>query len=212
MIENPTLNVKSDYLAGILQRVFDYDALTSAQQKNYYNDKTMQQNGEFLIGTFLWDVLRNGFDADVELDMTYATLDRLSVALRRCLQTYCSEPMPLKQAADGTARSFAAYLFALGVNEHGTKLKVTPKGTAFVKPDPAEGPLWGPMLRITTGTRREKDFLIPALEGGSGACRDGKGLMLLSVVPAIRAYKAAFGVDLGEYGLVDMALEVDAKG
>ena len=53
MIENPKLTVKSDYLAGILQRVFDYDKLTPAQQKKYYEDKTMQQNGEFLIGTFL---------------------------------------------------------------------------------------------------------------------------------------------------------------
>lgn len=211
MIENPTLNVKSDYLAGILQRVFDYDELTKKEQKNYYNDKTMQQNGEFLIGSFLWDVLRSGFEADVELDMTYATLDKLPIVLRRCLQTYCSEPMPLKQAADGTARSFAAYLFALGLNEHETKLKVSQKGTAFLKPDPSEGPLWGPMLRITTGLKREKDFLIPVLEGGSGAYRTGKGLMLLAVGPAIRAYKAAFGVDLSEHGLVDMALEVEAE-
>lgn len=35
--------------------------------------------------------------------------------------------------------------------------------------------------------------------------------MLLNVAPAIRAYKAAFGVDLSQYGLVDMALEADVK-
>jgi hypothetical protein len=35
--------------------------------------------------------------------------------------------------------------------------------------------------------------------------------MLLNVAPAIRAYKAAFGVDLSQYGLVDMALEAEAK-
>ena len=211
MNEYPTLNVKSDYLAEILQRVFDYDKLTQAQQKRYYDGKTMQQNGEFLIGTFLWDVLRNGFEADVELDMTYTTLDKLPDARRRCLQTYCEDGVALQQAADGTARSFAAYLFALGMNEHDTKLKVSQKGTAFIKPDPAEGPLWGPMLRITTGHDRDKDFLIPALEGGSGVYRDGKGLVLLAVGPAIRAYRSAFGIDLSEHGLLDMALEVDAK-
>ena len=68
------------------------------------------------------------------------------------------------------------------------------------------------MLRITTGINREKDFLIPALEGGSGLYRDGKGLMLLAVGPAIRAYRSAFGVDLSEHGLVDMALEVKTRG
>ena len=211
MIDNPTLTLESDYLGAILQRVLDYDKLTPAQQKKYYEDKTTQQNGEFLIGVFLWDVIQNGYAADVELDMRYDTLHMLPVALRRCLQTYCSEPMPLKQAADGTARSFAAYLFALGMNEHDAKLKVLQKGTAFVRPRPDEGPLWGPYLRITTGLRREKDFLIPALEGGSGVYRDGMGLMLLAVGPAIRAYKAAFGVDLSQYGLVDMALEVDTE-
>ena len=212
MIENPKLTVKSDYLAGILQRVFDYDKLTPAKQKKYYEDKTMQQNGEFLIGTFLWDVIQNGHYAAVEPDMTYDTLDTLPTALRRCLQTYCSEPLPFRQAADGTARSFAAYLFALGMNEHGTELKVAQKGSALIKPSPDEGPLWGPHLRITTGLRRERDFLIAALEGGSGSCRDGKGIMLLNVAPAIRAYKAAFGVDLSQYGLIDMALEADANG
>lgn len=212
MIENPKLTVKSDYLAGILQRVFDYDKLTPAKQKKYYEDKTMQQNGEFLIGTFLWDVIQNGHYADVEPDMTYDTLNTLPTALRRCLETYCSEPLPFRQAADGTARSFAAYLFALGMNEHGTELKVTQKGSALIKPSPDEGPLWGPYLRITTGLRRERDFLIAALEGSSGSYRDGKGIMLLNVAPAIRAYKAAFGVDLSQYGLIDMALEADANG
>ena len=98
------------------------------------------------------------------------------------------------------------------MNEHGTELKVTQKGSALIKPSPDEGPLWGPYLRITTGLRRERDFLIAALEGSSGSYRDGKGIMLLNVAPAIRAYKAAFGVDLSQYGLIDMALEADANG
>ena len=212
MTENLKLTIKSDYLAGILQRVFDYEKLTPDQQKEYFTGKSMQESGEFLIGTFLWDVLRNGFQAGVELDMTYDTLDKLPTALRRCLQTYCDEPMALKKAADATARSFAAYLFALGMNEHDVKLKAVRKGAPFIKPDPAGDPLWGNALRITTGIDREKDFLIPALQGGSGFYREGKGLILLNVTPAIRAYKSAFGVDLAEHGLIDMALEADAKG
>ena len=211
MTENPELTVKSDYLAGILQRVFDYERLTPAQQKKYYDDKTTQQNGEYLIGTFVLDLLRCGYRAGAALDLSCATVKSLPLALGRSLREDTAVGKDLQTAAEGVAKGLAAYLFALGMNEHDTRLTVTMKRTAFTKPDPDEGPLWAECMRITTGLKREKDFLIPALEGGSGNYHGGKGVMLLNVAPAIRAYKAAFGVDLSQYGLVDMALEADVK-
>ena len=211
MTENPELTVKSDYLAGILQRVFDYERLTPAQQKKYYDDKTTQQNGEYLIGTFVLDLLRCGYRAGAALDLSYATVKSLPLAFGRSLREDTAAGKDLQTAAEGVAKGLAAYLFALGVNEHDTRLTVTMKRTAFTTPDPDEGPLWAECMRITTGLKREKDFLIPALEGGSGSYHGGKGVMLLNVAPAIRAYKAAFGVDLSQYGLVDMALEADVK-
>ena len=211
MIENPELLIKSDDLAAILRQVMDEENLTPKQKKQRYDQKTMQQHGEDIIATYVLDVLRNGWQADVELEMTYATLDKLPIALRHCLQVYCDDRRPLKQAAEPTAKSFAAYLFALGMNEHDAKLKVQQKATRFIEPSPNEGPLWANVMRITTGQNRQKDFLLPALEGGSGFVRGGRGLVLLNVMPAVRAYKAAFGVDLTEYGLCDMALEADVK-
>ena len=212
MADQAVITAKTDYLGRIIGEAIEFDKLTEVQRKTSPARETMQLTGESLIGTYLLDLLKSGYRAEAALDMTYATLDRLPIALRRCLQTYCEEGMPLKQAADGTARSFAAYLFALGMNEHDARLKVIQKRTAFTAPDPDEGPLWAEMLRITAGTKREKDFLIPALEGMNSVYRMGKGLMILNVVPAIRAYKAAFGVDLAAFGLPDMALEADAEG
>ena len=209
MIQNPKLNIKSDYLAGIVKRALAYEGLSPAQQRAYHNGKTAQESGELLIGSFLFDVLRNGHMADVALDMTYGTLDMLPAALRHRLQLTMSRTASLGQAAESAARSFAAYLFALGMNEEGGRLKVVQKGTELIRPRPDEGPLWGPYLRITTGNAREKDFLPPALEGGSVIRREGKTLMLLQTGPAIRAYRGAFGVELGEKGLRDMELELD---
>ena len=211
MIENSKLTVKSDYLAGILQHVSDYEKLSPAQQKKYYDGKTTQQNGEFLIGSFVLDLLRCGYRAGAALDLSYATVKSLPLALGRSLREDTAAGKDLQTAAEGVAKGLAAYLFALGMNEEGAKLKVTQKGTVFLPPRPEEGPLWGPYLRITAGKNREKDFLLPAMEGGSGVFRFGKGVMLLNAVPAIRAYKAAFGVDLSQCGLVDMALEADAN-
>ena len=210
-MENPTLNIKSDELAEILQRVSDYEALSPAKQKVYYDDKNTQQNGEFLIGTFVLDLLRCGYRSGAALDLSYDTVKSLPLALGRSLREDIAAGKDLKSAAESVAKALAAYLFALGMNEEEAKLKVAQKGTAFVQPRLDEGPLWGPYLRITTGKNREKDFLISAMEGGSGVYRDGKGVMQLSVGPIIRAYRAAFGVDLREYGLCDMMLEADAN-
>ena len=210
-MENATLNIKSAELAEILRRVSDYEALSPAKQKKYYDDKSTQQNGEFLIGTFVLDLLRCSYRAGTVLDLTYATVKSLPLALGRSLREDTAAGKNLRTAVEGVAKSLAAYLFALAMNEEGAKLKVAQRGTAFVRPGPEEGPLWGPYLRITTGKNHEKDFLIPAMEGSSGVYRDGKGVMQLSVGPIIRAYRAAFGVDLREYGLCDMMLEADAN-
>ena len=183
-MENPTLNIKSDELVEILQRVSDYEALSPAKQKDYYDDKNTQQNGEFLIGTFVLDLLRCGYRSGAALDLSYDTVKSLPLALGRSLREDITAGKDLKSAAEGVAKAFAAYLFALGMNEEGTSLKVSQKGTAFIRPAPEEG---------------------------SGVYRDGRRLMLLSVGPGIRAYRAAFGVDLSEYGLCDMMLEADAN-
>ena len=209
MIENPMISVQSDYLGSIINAAIEYDKLSDAQSKHYFRDKTTQQHGEVIIGSFLLDMLKAGYRIDVELNMTYTSIKLLPRVMQSYLQSLVDEGRSLNIAADAAARGLAAYLFAVGINEHDTKLTVALKRTAFSKPAPDEGPLWAECLRITTGLKREKDFLISALEGGSGVYRGGKGLMLMAIGPLIRVYKAAFSVDLSEYGLVDMAMEVN---
>ena len=209
MIENPMISVQSDYLGSIINAAIEYDKLSDAQSKNYFRDKTTQQHGEVIIGSFLLDMLKAGYRIDVELNMTYTSIKLLPRVMQSYLQSLVDEGRSLNIAADAAARGLAAYLFAVGINEHDTKLSVALKRTAFSKPASDEGPLWAECLRVTTGLKREKDFMIPALEGGSGVYRGGKGLMLMAIGPLIRAYKAAFSVDLSEYGLVDMAMEVN---
>ena len=205
------VTTKSDYLGGIIQEEIRYSQMTAAQQKKYPEGKTWQQMGESIIGSYLTDMLYAGYREDVSLDMTYGSIRHLPLAMRSNLQSLVDGGRTLQKAADSAARTLAAYLFAVGMNEHDTKLTVEAKRTPISKADPDEGPLWANMFRITTGTRYERDLLIPALEGGSGMTREGKGLMLMAVGPLIRAYKAAFGVDLSEHGLADMALEVELQ-
>ena len=168
MGKNMKIITKSDYLGGLIKEAIAYDKLTDKQAKSYNVGKPIQQVGESLIGIFLMDMLNAGYRVDIEMDMTYGSISQLPLVTSSCLQGHCTEGYDLMIAADATARCLAAYLFALGINEHDTRLKVEQKRTALSKPDPDEGPLWANTMRITTGTIREKDFLIPVMEGGSG--------------------------------------------
>ncbi len=204
MIDNADLIIKNDRLGAIIGRAMAKD--TPAWDK-----MTTQESGEDIIVTYALDMVMNGYKVDAALDFTYATLNLLPVAMRRCLAGYIENGNSFRESVEGLAKSFAAYIFCLAMNENDCPWTVQVMRSKVITPAPGTGPLWANGYRITTGLRRQADFLIPAMEGGSGMERDGKGLAMLSADPMIKAYKSAFRVDLSEYGLKNMVFEVDLK-
>ena len=206
MSDNAELIIRNDRLGEIISR-----ALAETRPSDQHADGlTVQQHGEDLIATYALDMVLNGYKADVSLDFTYDTLRLLPVAVRRCLVGYQEGGNSFRDSVEALAKSFAAYIFCLAMNEHDCPWNVQQLRTRFTPPDKDFGPLWANAFRITTGLRRQTDFLIPALEGGMGEIRNGKGFMILNVAPTVKAYKAAFRVDLNEHGLSDIATEVFA--
>lgn len=205
MIDNAELIIKNDRLGAIIGR-----ALEIHQSGNRpIEGLNAQQHAEDLIGTFALDMVMNGYKADVALDFTYATLDKLPIALRRDLVGYMESGNSFQDSVEGAAKSFAAYIFCLAMNEQNCPWDATRLRSKFTPPDKDFGPLWANAFRVINGERRQVDFLLPALEGCAGEIRGGKGLMMLNVEPTVKAYKAAFRVDLSEFGLINMAVDVD---
>ena len=42
--------------------------------------------------------------------------------------------------------------------------------------------------------------------------KDGNGYMMIFISSIVKAYKKAFGINLSDYGLMDMMLEVELNG
>ncbi len=206
MNDNSELIIKNDCLGEIIGR-----ALKNNQGAEIdFTSMSLQQQGEHLICTYALDMIMNGYKADVALDFTYTSLHLLPIAVRRCLEGYLELGLSFRASVEGLAKSFAGYIFCLAMNEQNCIWNVSQLRTKLTAPDVDFGPLWGELLRITTGERRQVDFLIPAMEGGMGALKNGKGLMLFDAGPTVKAYKAAFGIDLNEYGIKPMGTIVEA--
>ena len=68
------------------------------------------------------------------------------------------------------------------------------------------------MFRVTTGINEKKNFLLDVMSGSEARVKGGNGYMMIFISSIVKAYKKAFGIDLLEYGLVDMMLEVELNG
>ena len=175
-----------------------------------WNEMSNQEAGEKLISIFACDMLINAHKVGADLDFTYDTLKNLPFAARRCLQGYMESGVSFGACADSLARSLAAYIYCLSLNEHDCPWKV--RQMKSMLSSQTLGPLLGGALCVTTGVNEKKDFLLAALSSSSIRVKDGTGYMMIFVSSIVKAYKKAFGINLSDYGLVDMVLEVELNG
>ena len=115
--------------------------------------------------------------------------------------------MCLQDAAKGTARSYAAYLFMVAINEHDCRLRGEQVVSALRPLKEEDGQLWLNRIHILAGIRREVDFLSAVMEGARIQNLNKKHLVMFLADPVIEAYRSACRVDLGKHGLVNIVLE-----
>lgn len=183
------LTIKNDDFAKIIGRIQEGDL-----ENPVFDGKSVQEQGEDLIGTYALDIIFSGWEAGKELDFTYDTLADLPVAVASCYRRNLKGEHKLT-AVDGTAKALAAYFFALAMNEHGYPWQVRKMSTQL------KDPLWASVLRITTGGKLKTDFLLPVYAGYRVNNLMGKNLISFDLVQLFREYKAVTGVDLEKHGL-----------
>lgn len=175
-----------------------------------WNEMSNQEAGEKLIGIFAGEMLLNAHKVGTKLDFTYDTLKNLPFAARRCLQEYAESGTSFGACADYLARILAAYIYCLSLNEHDCPWKVRLANSKFSSP--VSEPLWAGVFRVTTGINEKKNFLLDVMSGSEARVKGGNGYMMIFISSIVKSYKKAFGIDLLEYGLVDMMLEVELNG
>ena len=193
--------IKNDDLAAIIGRLLKEEPNQPALE-----GKTMQEQGEDLIGTYALDMLYSGWAVNKELDFTYETLLELPVAVASCYRRN-REDQPEPVAVNGTAKALAACFFTLAMNEHGLSWDVRQMPVLLGAKKPPKDPLWG-VFRIQTGEKKKADFLLPVTNGCRVQKAMGKRLLTFDLTALIREYKAATGVDLEKHGLRNIAFDL----
>ncbi len=202
------LKIKNEHVQEMLELNARSRSFSKKEEQEYLASTTTQQHGEYLLIAYALDMMLNSVKVDSALDLTYDTLGNLPMAMSSCFRGYVEEGNSQTDSAYASAKSLAAYLTLLGMNEHGCNLKVVQMGTATMPPPESEQPLWGQLLRVKVGIRREVDLLPPVYEGMKFLHGDKGSLLMFVVDPVFLAYKSAFRINLIEHGLKNMALEV----
>ena len=192
------LTVKNDYLGELIGAVLQED-------KPVFDGKTTQRLGEELVTQYAMDLIYSGAKAGVSLDLTYATVKELPVALK-CRYQECRKEFSAADSAGSLAKSLAAYLFALAMNLHDCGLKVTQVISPLSTPTENGEPLWG-VFRISAGFKKECDLLLPVDRGIRLLGQPGRQLMTIDVSQLVQAYQDSFGIDLREHGLTNIAFD-----
>ena len=202
------LKIRNDHIQEMLELDAKARSFSKKEEQEFMKSATPQQLGEYMLIAYATDMILNSTKSDSPLDLSYETLENLPKAMISCFQGYIANGNSKTDSAYALAKSLAAYLTLLGMNEHECDIKVTQMGTSIMPPPKSEHPLWGQLFRIKVGVRREVDFLPPVYEGMKFLHGDMGDLLMFAADPIFQAYKSAFRVNLVEHGLKNTALEV----
>ena len=201
MITNDEIIFKNPKIEEMIDENRRFMELSDAEQQHFMKTAAIKQVGETFIGGYWTSFFDAMFLLEQKywMDMTYETLENLPYVLNS-LYKLQTEGYSHSENMEILAKTVAAYLYGLAMNEHGCRLIIS-EPSALLMNDPSnQPPLWADMISIRTGISRELDFLEPALQ----ALQRGKNTIALS--PVIKAYKRATGVDLAQYNLKDILI------
>ena len=195
------LVIKNDELSTIIGRL-----LNEKTGKPIFDEKTPQEQGEDLVGTYALDMLYSGMDVGVDLDFAYSSLKDLPIAAKSCYERY-KKGDHSEFAVGSTAKSLAAYFFVLAMNEHGFLLNVRQMPVLLNATKPPKDPLWG-VFRIQLQGKKKTDFLLPVSAGCGTKEIMGKKLITFDLALLFREYRATVGEDLEKRGLHSIAFDL----
>ncbi len=203
-MDNFEYKIKNDQLGEIVQRVINNNF-------NLSEDTDKKTMGEELIVMFASDMAFNGFyKAGVSLDFDYDSLGNLAAAMRPNLDGYNEQNNNWEESLISLAKSLAAYLYCLGMNEHDAPFDIKVVRTALTPPDyNFNRPLWADCLDVKIGTKSKENFLDAAVKGVKIIDNGNERLGMIDVGPLIEAYESAFGIDLNDYNFTSFVTPIN---
>ena len=208
------IELKNERLAAILDEAWAFHAMLPKKKQSYVNSlrPSDEKLCESIVGSYALDVFMHAMQSGNMLDFSYETLPGLGAGVQGVFRGYRQMGRDLQRSGDLTARSYAAYLFLLAINEHDCHLHSQQIVSALRPQKPEDGPLWMDERRILTGLRREMDFLLPVAESMVRIGLGAQQTVIFQAKPVVRAWRSAMGEDLSAYGLEDMTMGIVPGG
>ena len=198
------LSIKNDKLVSHFQAERDMVALRSEDMEDPKVRAWSIDHPETMLYGYLDSFLEICEANKIEFDLTYGTAKNIGMGLVALYQVQKKSYDQLKNT-DIIAKTLASVLSYLAINEHGCWFRTT-SYLAQVKAGKApKQPLWADVLSIAVGRKNKyMDLLAAAKEAVTpGSVMSPNGLSIQPVA-IIAEYKKLTGVDLAEYGVVNM--------
>lgn len=198
------LSIKNDKLVSHFQAERDMVALRSENMEDSKVRAWSIDHPETMLYGYLDSFLEVCEANQIEFDLTYKTIENLGMGLVALYQVQ-KKVYDQQKNAEIVAKTLAAVLSYLAINEHGCWFRTTSYLTQFKAGKVPKQPLWADVLSIAVGRKNKyMDLLAAAKESVTpGSVMSPNGL---SIQPAaiIAEYKKLTGVDLVEYGIASI--------
>lgn len=200
--------IKSDYVKNVLNiKSETADVLadfTEAQKYISNNITTDDLYVQFVLSGYLTAMEDGAEAAGADLDLTYETAANIRSALIALTTLQAKSDYDPNRNATVTMKTLAAYLTLLAVNNHDLKISVERMVSNANAPRPE---LWSDMYTIKFNLKKKSDLLPAAIKGLNTPIIISDGFML-DFDQLIATYKKVTGVDLSEYGLSQIVVNL----
>lgn len=161
----------------------------------------------FIFSGYLQAMEEGAEMANVELDMTYDTIENVmpAVIALATIQSKSENYQDNHHNAEITMKTLAAYLTMMAANNHGAKIKVDKRGNSREsRPE-----LWSDRYYLRINNKRESDLLPYAIEGIDSSPIEVENGFAIEINPLIGAYRRITNVNLADHGFSNLAITFD---
>ena len=170
------------------------------------NIRSEEDGIRFVFSGYLHAMESGAKLAKVDLDMTYDTVSNLMPSVIMLAHLQKAQGYDNQKNAELVAKTLAAYLTMLAINNHKVKVSVGAKANRLKENRPE---YWSDKYYLRLNNKKESDLLPYIVAGINSSPIEVDNGFNLEISPLRGAYRRITGVDLLEYGFANLVIDFD---
>lgn len=203
-----TINIKTEEFRQIWEFTNKVHKMNSKEYENFVNKNSRTEIAKSTMGAYAQDLIRAAELRGISLDLTYGTVSLLDDAFQAFFDEMTDECYNEEAMAVIIARSMAGYFTLLAINEENCHCEFKDKYSELMTNAAFDELLDTTFsgVSVTIGSDEKADLLLSAMRSIRTKENDYTSLYI-NILPILRAYEKATGVNLNEYGFVNFLLK-----